>query len=48
MQGKGESFFEALTLSVQIFIFKLLCSASNGFMKVLKTFIKFFEAPQRM
>ena len=47
----------ALTLSVlipdkerkltSIFIFTLLCGASEGFMKVLKTFIKPFEAPQR-
>ena len=31
----------------QIFIFTLLCGASNGFMKALKAFIKLFEAPQR-
>ena len=31
----------------QIFIFTLLCGASKGFMKVLKVFIKPFEAPQR-
>ena len=31
----------------QIFIFTLLCGAWKGFMKVLKTFIKPFEAPQR-
>ena len=30
-----------------IFIFALLCGASKGFMKALKTFIKIFEAPQR-
>ena len=30
-----------------IFIFTLLCFASEGFMKVLKTFIKPFEAPER-
>ena len=29
-----------------IFIFTHLCSASKGFMKALKTFIKPFEAPQ--
>ena len=29
------------------FIFILLCGASKGFMKALKTFIKLFEAPQR-
>ena len=27
--------------------FTLLCGASKGFMKALKTFIKPFEAPQR-
>ena len=30
-----------------MFIFTLLCSASIGFMKALKAFIKPFEAPQR-
>ena len=30
-----------------IFIFTLICGASKGFMKVLKAFIKPFEAPQR-
>ena len=30
-----------------IFIFRLLCSPSNGFMKDLKAFIKYFEEPQR-
>ena len=30
-----------------IFIFRLLCSPSNGFMKDLKDFIKYFEEPQR-
>ena len=30
-----------------IFIFKLLCGASEGFMKALKALMKFFEAPQR-
>ena len=30
-----------------IFIFTLLCGASKGFIKVLKAFIKPFEAPQR-
>ena len=30
-----------------IFIFILLCGASKGFIKVLKAFIKPFEAPQR-
>ena len=29
----------------QIFIFTLLCGASNGFMKAFKAFIKPFEAP---
>ena len=29
------------------FYFTLLCGASKGFMKALKTFIKPFEAPQR-
>ena len=32
---------------IPIFIFTLLCGASKGFMKVLKVFIKPFEAPQR-
>ena len=31
----------------QIFIFKLLCDASEGFMKALKASIKPFEAPQK-
>ena len=31
----------------QIFIFTLLCGASNCFMKAFKAFIKPFEAPQR-
>ena len=49
--------FSKLTLPVTIpdeekklsynFIFKLLCEASKGFMKALKTLIKPFEAPQR-
>ena len=30
-----------------IFIFTLLCGPSKGFMKVLKAFIKPFEAPQK-
>ena len=30
------------------FIFTLLCGTSKGFMKALKTFIKLFEAPQRI
>ena len=30
-----------------IFISKLLCGASKGFMKAFKAFIKPFEAPQR-
>ena len=30
-----------------IFIFRLLCGASKGFMKPLRAFIKPFEAPQR-
>ena len=30
-----------------MFIFTLLCGATNGFMKALKAFIKPFEAPQR-
>ena len=29
------------------FFFTLFCGASKGFMKVLKAFIKSFEAPQR-
>ena len=33
--------------SSYIFIFTPLCGASKGFMKVLKAFIKSFEAPQR-
>ena len=32
---------------IQIFILILLCGASKGFMKALKTIIKPFEAPQR-
>ena len=28
-------------------MFTLLCGASKGFMKALKTFIKYYEAPQR-
>ena len=31
----------------KIFIFKLLCSASKGFMKAFKAFMKPFKAPQR-
>ena len=31
----------------KIFIFTLLCGASNSFMKVLKAFTKPFKAPQR-
>ena len=31
----------------EMFILTLLCSASIGFMKALKAFIKPFEAPQR-
>ena len=30
----------------EIFIFTLLCGASEGFMKAFKAFIKPFEAPQ--
>ena len=32
---------------IEIFIFTLLCGGTKGFMKVLKAFIKPFEAPQR-
>ena len=28
-------------------MFTLLCGASKGFMKALKTIIKYYEAPQR-
>ena len=31
-----------------MFIFTLLCGASKGFMKVLKAFIKPFDAPERV
>ena len=34
-------------LSFLIFIFRLLCGASEGFMKAFKAFIKPFEASQR-
>ena len=32
----------------QIFMFTLLCGASKGFMKALESFIKSFEAPQKI
>ena len=31
----------------KLFIFTLLCGPSKGFKKVLKAFIKLFEAPKR-
>ena len=31
----------------QIFVFTLLCGASEGFMKAFQAFIKPFEAPQK-
>ena len=45
--GRREKIESCIKIKINlIVIFTLLCGASKGFMKALKTFIKRFEAPQ--